>query len=65
MITTADMIKQLHHARTSLRDMEKNYTVSTINQVNKETPCFQTSSNIAAQTTEVNKTNSLSKHCKY
>ena len=34
--------------------MEKDYTVSTINQANKETPCLQTSSNIVAQTIEVN-----------
>ena len=34
--------------------MEKDYTVSTINQANKETPCLQTSSNIVAQTNEVN-----------
>ena len=45
----------------SLRDMEKDYTVSTINQANKETPCLQTSSNIVAQTIEVNTTNSISK----
>ena len=41
--------------------MEKDYTVSTINQANKETPCLQTSSNIVAQTIEVNTTNSISK----
>ena len=41
--------------------MEKDYTVSTINQANKETSCLQTSSNIVAQTIEVNTTNSISK----
>ena len=41
--------------------MEKDFTVSTINQANKETPCLQTSSTIAAQTIEVNTTNSVSK----
>ena len=41
--------------------MEKDYTVSTINQANKESPCLQTSSNIIAQTIEVNTTNSISK----
>ena len=55
------MMKQFHGARISLRDMEKYYTVSTINQANKETLCLQTSSNIVAQTTEVNTTNSISK----
>ena len=35
--------------------------LSTINQANKETPCLQTSSNIVAQTIEVNTTNSISK----
>ena len=52
--TTAGMMKQFYRARISLRDMEKDYTVSTINQANKETPCLQTSSNIVAQTIEVN-----------
>ena len=41
--------------------MEKDFTVSTINQANKETPCLQTSSTMAAQTIEVNTTNSVSK----
>ena len=61
MGTTADMLKQFYRARISLRDMEKTYTVSIINQSNKETPCFQTSSNVVAQTIEVNTTNSISK----
>ena len=61
MGTTADMMKHFYHARISLRDMEKDYTVSTINQANNETPCLQTSSNIVAQTIEVNTTNSISK----
>ena len=66
MGTTAGMMKQFYRARISLRDMEKDYTVSTINQANKETPCLQTSSNIVAQTNEVNSisnsyTNSISK----
>ena len=61
MGTTADMMKQFYRARISLRDMEKYYTVSTINQANKETPCLQTSSIIVAQTIEVNTTNSISK----
>ena len=61
MGTTADMMKQFYRARISLRDMEKDYTVSTINQANKETSCLQTSSNIVAQTIEVNTTNSISK----
>ena len=55
------MMKQFYRARISLRDMEKDYTVSTINQANKESPCLQTSGNIVAQTIEVNTTNSLSK----
>ena len=59
--TTADMMKQFYWARISLGDMEKDYTVSTINQANKETSCLQTSSNIVAQTIEVNTTNSISK----
>ena len=59
--TTADMMKQFYRARISLRDMEKDYTVSTINQANKETPCLQTSSIIVAQTIEVNTTNCISK----
>ena len=59
--TTADMMKQFYRARISLSDMEKDYAVSTINQANKETPCLQTSSTIAAQTIEVNTTNSVSK----
>ena len=41
--------------------MEKDYTGSTINQANKETPCLQTSSNIVAHTIEVNTTNTISK----
>ena len=41
--------------------MEKDDTVSTINHANKETPYFQTSSNIVAQTIEVNTTNCISK----
>ena len=41
--------------------MEKDYTVSAINQANKETPCLQTSSNIVAQTIQANTTNSISK----
>ena len=57
--TTADMMKQFYRARISLRDMEKYYTVSTINQANKETPCLQTSSNIVAHTIEVNTTNTI------
>ena len=61
MGTTADMVKQFYRARISLGDMEKDYTVSTINQANKETPCLRTSSNIVAQTIEVNTTNSISK----
>ena len=52
--TTADMMKQFYRAKISLRDMEKDYTGSTINQANKETPCLQTSSNIVAQTIKVN-----------
>ena len=59
--TTTEMMKQFYRARISLRDMEKDYTVSTINQANKETPCLQTSSNIVAQTIEVSATNSISK----
>ena len=39
--------------------MEKDYTVSTINQANKETPCLLTSSIIVAQTIEVNTTSSI------
>ena len=39
--------------------MEKDYTGSTINQANKETPCLQTSSNIVAHTIEVNTTNTI------
>ena len=35
--------------------------MSTINQANKETPCRHASSNIVAQTTEINSTNSISK----
>ena len=58
--TTADMMKQFYRARISLRDMEKDYTVSAINQANKETPCLQTSSIIVAQTIEVNTTSSIS-----
>ena len=61
MGTTADMVKQFYRARISLGDMEKDYTVSTINQANKETRCLQTSSNIVPQTIEVNATNSISK----
>ena len=61
MGTTADMMKQFYRARMSLRDIEKDYTVSTINQANKETRCLQTSSNIVPQTIEVNATNSISK----
>ena len=41
--------------------MEKDYTVSKINHANKETPYLQASSNIVAQTIEVNTTNSISK----
>ena len=41
--------------------MEKDCTVLIINQVNKKTPCLQTSSKITAQTIEVNTTNSVSK----
>ena len=59
--TTADMMKQFYWERISLRDMEKDYIVSTINQANKETPYLQASSNIVAQTIEVNTTNSISK----
>ena len=59
--TTADMMKHFYRARISLREMEKDYTVLIINQVNKETPCLQTSSKIIAQTIEVNTTNSISK----
>ena len=61
MGTTADMLKQFYRARISVRDMEKTCTVSIINQANKEIPCFQTSSNVVAQTIEVNTTNSISK----
>ena len=61
MGTTADMMKQFYRARMSLRDIEKDYTVSTINQANKETRCLQTSNNIVPQTIEVNATNSISK----
>ena len=61
MGTTVDMMKQFYRARKSLRNMGKDFTVSTINQANKETPCLQTSSTIAAQTIEVNTTNSVSK----
>ena len=61
MGTTADMMKQFYRARISLRDIKKDYTVSTINQTNKETPCLQISSIIVAQTIEVNTTNSISK----
>ena len=59
--TTADMMKQFYWARISLRDMEKDYIVSTINHANKETPYLQASSNIVAQTIEANTTNSMSK----
>ena len=59
--TTADIMKQFYRAKISLRDMEKDYTGSTINQANKETPCLQTSSNIVAHTIEVNTTNTISK----
>ena len=59
--TTADMMKQFHRARISLRDMGKDYTVLTINQANKETLSLEKSSNIVAQTIEVNATNSISK----
>ena len=41
--------------------MEKDYTVSTINQANKETTCLQTCSIIVVQTIDVNTTNSISK----
>ena len=61
MGTTADMMKQFYRARMSLRDIEKDYTVSTINQANKEARCLQTSTNIVPQTIEVNATNSVSK----
>ena len=61
METTADMMKQFYRAIISLRDMEKDYTVSTINQANNETPCLQTSSIIVAQTIEVNTANFVSK----
>ena len=54
------MMKQFYRARISLGDMEKYYTVSTINQANKEARYLQTSSNIVPQTTEVNATNSIS-----
>ena len=59
--TTADMMKQFRRARISLRDMGKDYTVLTINQANKETLSLEKSSNIVAQTIEVNATNSISK----
>ena len=59
--TTADMMKQFYRARISLGDMEKDYTVSTINQANKETTCLQTCSIIVVQTIDVNTTNSISK----
>ena len=59
--TTADTMKQFYRVRISLRDMDKDYIMSTINQVNKDIPCLQTSSNIVAQTIEVNTTNSISK----
>ena len=55
------MMKQFHRARISLRDMGKDYTVLTINQANKETLSLEKSSNIVAQTIEVNATNSISK----
>ena len=61
MGTTADMMEQFYWARISLRDMEKDCIVSTINHANKETPYLQASSNIVAQTIEVNTTNSMSK----
>ena len=61
MGTTADTMKQFYRVRISLRDMDKDYIMSTINQVNKDIPCLQTSSNIVAQTIEVNTTNSISK----
>ena len=50
-------MNQFYRARISLRDMEKDYTVSTINQANKKTPYIQAYSNIIAQTIEVNTTN--------
>ena len=61
METKADMMKQFYRARISMREMEKYYTMSTINQANKKTTCLQTSSKIIAQTIEVNTTNSISK----
>ena len=54
-------MKQFSRARISMREMEKYYTMSTINQANKKTPCLQASSKIIAQTIEVNTTNSISK----
>ena len=54
------MMKQLYRARISLGDMGKYYTVSTINQGNKDARYLQTSSNIVPQTIEVNATNSIS-----
>ena len=41
--TTAGTMKQFCRARITLRDMEKDYTVSTINQANKETQYYQLS----------------------
>ena len=45
----------------SLRDIQKDYIVSTKNQVNKDIPWLHTSSNIFAQKIEINSTNSISK----
>ena len=53
-------MKQFYRARINL-SMDKDYIVSTINQVNKDIGCLQTSNNIVAQTIKVNTTNSISK----
>ena len=50
--TTVDIIKQFYREKISLRDMQKDYPVATINQENKETACLYTSSNIVTQTCE-------------
>ena len=46
--TGAEMMKQFCQERISLGDTEKDYTMSTLNQANKENPCLQTSGNIVA-----------------
>ena len=55
------MMKHFYCARINLRDTEKDYTVLTTNQTNKEIPFIHTSSDLVAQTVEINTTNCISK----